>query len=186
VSIYRPLEQAAGRPRLSQPQQRGQVVGSFTDAGDVRPGFLWGKVTTIDPPGVKAVPGSPGTRAIDLKDRGDVVGSYLDGHAFHGFVRNRRGYSDIDSIDPLPGLGTEAGGINNRGEVVGRYALSIDGATASCTASGGGRALPAPRQTLPVTAATRRHPISRAPPNPHPPGLAEARLPDPPRSRPVK
>jgi uncharacterized membrane protein len=112
---------------------RGQVVGDFIDGENVQHGFLWrrGKVTIIDPPGVEAAPGGPGTRVIDLNDRGDVVGSYFDGQAVRGFVRNRRGYSDIDPIDPLPGLGfAEAGAINNRGEVVGRYAVPVDDATA--------------------------------------------------------
>jgi probable HAF family extracellular repeat protein len=43
---------------------RGQVVGDFTDAEQVQHGFVWerGKVTIIDPPGVSAAPGGPGTR----------------------------------------------------------------------------------------------------------------------------
>jgi probable HAF family extracellular repeat protein len=111
---------------------RGHVVGDFIDAEQVQHGFVWarGKVTTIDPPGVKAAPGGPGSRAIGLNDRGDVVGSYFDGRVFHAFVRTRRGYTDIDPVDPVPGLGAEASGINNRGEVVGRYTVLADSATA--------------------------------------------------------
>jgi hypothetical protein len=111
---------------------RGQIVGSYIDSDNVQHGFLWTrrKVLTIDPPRTGAARGGPGTRALDLNDRGDVVGSYFDGRVFHGFVRNRRGYTDIDPIDPMPGLGAEAAGINNRGEVVGRYAAPVDDATA--------------------------------------------------------
>jgi hypothetical protein len=67
-----------------------------------------------------------------LNDRGDVVGSYFDGRAFHGFVRDRRGYTDIDPGQPVPGLGAfaEANGINNRGDVVGLYAAPFDDITA--------------------------------------------------------
>jgi probable HAF family extracellular repeat protein len=108
---------------------RRQVVGYYIDSKDVQHGFLWarGKITTIDPPGVQAAPGDPGTRVRGLNDHGDVVGSYFDGEVTHGFLRHRGRYTDID---PQPGLFAEADAINNRGQVVGRYGVLIDEATA--------------------------------------------------------
>jgi uncharacterized membrane protein len=108
---------------------RDEVVGYYIDSGDVQRGYRWanGKIATIEPPGVAAEPDGPGTRVQGINDRGDVVGSYFDGEVTHAFILRRGRYTDID---PPPGLFAEAGDVNNRGQVVGRYGVLVDEATA--------------------------------------------------------
>jgi uncharacterized membrane protein len=108
---------------------RGEVVGYYVDSGDVQHGYRWarGRITTVDPPEVAAEPDGPGTRVQGINDLGDVVGSYFDGEVTHAFILRRGRYTDID---PPPGLFAEAGDVNNRGQVVGRYGVLVDEATA--------------------------------------------------------
>ena len=107
---------------------RGQVVGSYTDAGvvpnpdgTVPPrtvhGFLWqrGRITRLD------VPGSLLTVAFGVNDRGQVAGGYQDAQGTeHGFVFHRGKYTTIDAPPPVDedDTGNIAWGINDRGEIV--------------------------------------------------------------------
>jgi probable HAF family extracellular repeat protein len=108
---------------------RGQVVGSFTDPG-VAPnpdgavpprtvhGFLWQRgrrITKLD------VPGSVLTVAYGINDRGQVAGAYRDARGRqHGFLFHRGRYTTIDAPRPVDDddMGNIAWGINDRGEVL--------------------------------------------------------------------
>jgi probable HAF family extracellular repeat protein len=107
---------------------RGRIVGSYTDpgvtlgtygrypAGSVH-AYLHDRhgVTTLD------VPGSVVTVALDINDRGRVVGGYIDAAGRqHGFVFDNGRYTTIDAPRPLDpfAMGSIATGINDRGEVV--------------------------------------------------------------------
>ncbi len=60
-------------------------------------------------------PGSSGTQAIGINDKGDVVGLYLDsGSVQHGFLKKGKKYT---SIDVTGDTSTEAWGINNAGQM---------------------------------------------------------------------
>ena len=57
----------------------GQIVGWFTDTGGTNHGFLRsksGRFTQID------FPGGQGTQALQISDRGDIVGIYGGAHGF--------------------------------------------------------------------------------------------------------
>ena len=64
-------------------------------------------------------PGATLTRATGLNSEGQIVGRYVAGGAFHGFLLRQGTYSSID----VPGASyTIAHGINAEGQIVGRYA----------------------------------------------------------------
>ena len=72
------------------------------------------------------MPGAQATAAVEINDRGQIVGSYSENTAFvigperrlRGFLLDRGRFTRID----VPGaVGTQASGINNRGQVVGEY-----------------------------------------------------------------
>ena len=62
------------------------------------------------------------TEVLGINAKGDLVGSYLDSaDVVHGFVLSGGLFTRID----FPGAGhTAAYGINNRGQIVGRYVMS--------------------------------------------------------------
>jgi probable HAF family extracellular repeat protein len=107
---------------------RGRIVGSYTDAGVTTgtddgypPGTLHAYiqdrhgVTTLD------APGSVATVALDINDRGQVVGGYIDATGRqHGFLYDHGRYTTIDAprpLDPLA-MGSIATGINDPGDIV--------------------------------------------------------------------
>jgi len=99
---------------------RGQVVGYFTDSGGVYRGFLRdsdGSIVTIDPPG------SSGSNALGIDDEGTVVGVWLasNGTVLHGFKRSPSGmYTTVD----FPGaVDSGVSGINDQGVLVGAFDL---------------------------------------------------------------
>ena len=65
------------------------------------------------------VPGGTETQAYGINDRGQIVGNYVAGGAFHGFLLANGIFTAID----VPGAttGTQAREINNRGQIVGVY-----------------------------------------------------------------
>lgn len=69
--------------------------------------------TTID------VPNGSNNAAWGINSRGDVVGSYTDAFAGHGFLLSQGQYTNIDAPNAISTL---AVGINSRGNVVGIYA----------------------------------------------------------------
>jgi YD repeat-containing protein len=112
---------------------RGVIVGKYTDAAGVQHGFrrdTHGRFTTID------VPGAAATHLNKLNDRGQIVGRDHQtfqpggGSPFRGILL------DGDRLVRIDGPGarqTQALGINNRGQVV----ASTRPPTASSTASAG-------------------------------------------------
>jgi probable HAF family extracellular repeat protein len=62
---------------------------------------------------------------VDINNRGQVVGEYLDaGGAFHGFLYHKGRFTTID----FPGaVGSSPTGINDRGEIVGAHADPASG-----------------------------------------------------------
>ena len=92
-------------------------MGYYVDACGTLHGFLRDKkgvFTTIDHPD------SPlGTAALDINNRGQIVGTYADAEeTTHGFLLDKGVFTTID----FPGSSfTEAVGINGRGQIVGFY-----------------------------------------------------------------
>jgi probable HAF family extracellular repeat protein len=107
----------------------GQVVGYYAKevALGTRQtalyGFLYDKTrtpvfTTLD------VPGSSGTLAYGINDKGQVVGSYLDSTlASHGFLYDETQKSPYKTFDFQNSSGTYAYDINNNGQIVGQFYL---------------------------------------------------------------
>src|SRR5437870_3339540 len=70
--------------------------------------------TTID------VPGATSSEVDGINDAGQMVGRYLNGSGFHGFVLDHGAYTTLD----VPGASlTHAFGINSAGDIVGDYVL---------------------------------------------------------------
>ena len=103
---------------------RGDVVGYFqTDSGLIRM-FLYSRAIFSEP----AVPADfVDVAAMGISNGGQVAGTYDDAKGLHGFVEEKGRFSRID----VPGaLGTSVVAINERGDVVGNYAvLNIAGST---------------------------------------------------------
>jgi uncharacterized membrane protein len=102
----------SGLPSLGIPGRHR--AGGRSCEGGAAHGFLrdrQGDITTVD------VPGAVGTLVVDLNDRGQMVGIYLEsGGKPHGFRRDRSG--DLTTIDaPGATLLAKVGGINNRGQI---------------------------------------------------------------------
>jgi uncharacterized membrane protein len=101
---------------------RGDVVGAYTDAAGVQHGFQVdrrGCPVTVDYPG----PPRSKNEALGINDRRQIVGVYGEygdettGES-HAYVRDRRGFSSYD----VPGaLATGAFKNNDRGQLVGVY-----------------------------------------------------------------
>src|SRR5262249_61850180 len=69
-------------------------------------------------------PGSQLTIPTDINDRGQILGNYDDNVGLpHGFLLDHGGFTTIDVSFPNA-LFTQVSGINNRGQVVGRYLTS--------------------------------------------------------------
>ena len=123
--------------------QSGQIVGmgcNTTSCSLSYPidsqGFLLnqigGSFTTIN------YPGALGTAATAINDAGDIVGNYIacqsqssESESFqlpctygqlHGFLLSGGTYTNID---PPGSISTFVGGINNSGEIVGRYGEAV-------------------------------------------------------------
>jgi probable HAF family extracellular repeat protein len=98
---------------------RGQIVGAYSDASGTLHNFLWDSGTLVD----LNVPGTP--LAIGgLNNRGQIVGSYRDGGTAHCFLWENGVLQTLDA----PGI-TDAlcYDINNRGDISGAFVDSIDG-----------------------------------------------------------
>ncbi len=95
---------------------KGQVVGQFTDAEGVQHGFLKDRdtYTTLDPPG------STNTIALAINNSGVIAGYWINATGgTNGFVRASDGqYTTVN----YPGAGgTTIYGINNRGDICGQW-----------------------------------------------------------------
>jgi probable HAF family extracellular repeat protein len=95
---------------------RGQVVGTYIDAGGAFHGFLLdkGTYTTID------VPGALQSTAVDINARGQTTGFYLDAvGTTRVYLREANG--SLSTLAFPGAVATVPFGINNRGHVVGFY-----------------------------------------------------------------
>jgi len=102
----------------------GAIVGTYFD-NNVSPefpnghlhGFLFDKgvFSTID------VPGASATLPMDINDHGQIVGVYGDSDSVpHSFLLEDGSFTTVEV--PFPGVVfTDLEGINNRGQLVGRY-----------------------------------------------------------------
>jgi len=105
----------------------GQIVGFYVDNnvsatfpnGHVH-GFLYdqGVFSAVD------VPGASETLPMDLNDHGQIVGVYGDSDTVpHSFLLEAGRFTTVEV--PFPGVVfTELAGINNRGQLVGRYLVT--------------------------------------------------------------
>jgi hypothetical protein len=97
---------------------RGQIVGSFSDAGGVAAahGFFLdqGVFTQID------VPGASSTLVTGINNRGQVVGLFFDADGIgHGFLATKEQFSG-------KAIGVGAGQDNTAVEIVGTFTSPID------------------------------------------------------------
>jgi probable HAF family extracellular repeat protein len=79
----------------------------------------------------------PQTRAFDLNDRGEVVGSVLNAHGFfHPFIWSAM--TGLVDADPVPDAEWAAWAVNNSGDIVGGYGIwpSVAGSPSRRTADG--------------------------------------------------
>jgi probable HAF family extracellular repeat protein len=108
---------------LTDINDRGQILGVYSTRPDTLSGFLHhrGRYTTIDHPD------APYTIPLGINTRGHIVGSTYD--ALEGATTEAHGFLLSDGADgpftpiDIPGaiVGTNATGINDRGQIVGRY-----------------------------------------------------------------
>jgi hypothetical protein len=122
----------AGLTNVFGVNDRGDVVGAYTDAANTMHGFVLhstgGGFETIDAP--KA---SRFTVATGINTRNDIVGYYRDRSGLtHGFLLRNGQYATIDGPN---GVGdTQALGINGRGDIVGTYSPPKEGFLLTATA----------------------------------------------------
>jgi len=108
---------------------RGEIVGFYTDSNVVPHGFLRtpdSRFVSFDAPGAGLGAGlNEGTVATAINGRGEVAGQYEDSnYIFHGYVRYRDGsFATFDAPGAGTGIGqgTIGAGINPTGEVSGYY-----------------------------------------------------------------
>jgi len=94
---------------------RGQIVGSFTEDSVTQHGFLRsnGQFTTID------VPEGTETTATGIDSAGRIVGHYKDSVGrLHGFLLAG---SQFTTIDPPNSVQTQLWGINDLGQIIGVF-----------------------------------------------------------------
>jgi uncharacterized membrane protein len=103
---------------------RGQMVGTYVDAGGGTPGGFThgllledGVFTTIDVPGAS---GPLETEILGINNQGQMVGTYRDGEdVIHGFLLDDGVFTTIDHPDAV--RETVLLGINNRGQILGGF-----------------------------------------------------------------
>jgi uncharacterized membrane protein len=111
------------------------VVGAYWQDDGTAHGYLWdrGRFTTID------VPGAAVTQPLDINDRGQVVGFYLDDltgrpGSIHGYLWERGRLVTIDAPDAPVTLPFD---INNRGQIVGQLRTDVTVPPAEDPGTGG-------------------------------------------------
>jgi probable HAF family extracellular repeat protein len=119
VSFDVPFAGAHGSS-LSQINNRGQSIGFYWDDNGTYDFIYDNGAFTFLP----HVPTAQFSEATDINDQGQIVGNYADNSgAVHGFVLEDGVFTTIDV--PVEDVAhTIVSGINNRGQVVGRYLTS--------------------------------------------------------------
>jgi uncharacterized membrane protein len=100
---------------------RGQIVGNYTDASGAQHGYVMrhGHVTTVDHPRAAQAPNMSGTKVQGIDDRGRLVGAYGDDAGrIHAWRWDDGRFTDLQ---PPGGVQMAANEINNRGQIVGVY-----------------------------------------------------------------
>jgi hypothetical protein len=126
-----PMDDDMGMERFFRPIG---MAGALVDDGFVPNSSNDPTYTTIDYPNASLA------AAFDINNSGMIVGFYRDANLnFHGFLYNRttRSFASIDYTNPVCTTGTDARGINERGDIVGTctdnannfygYLLTADG-----------------------------------------------------------
>ena len=93
-------------------------VGALVDDGFIANTSIDPSYTRLDYPNAKL------TVAYDINNAGNIVGFYQDASLnVHGFLYNRapRSFASIDYDNSVCTTGTDARGINERGDIVGTY-----------------------------------------------------------------
>lgn len=109
----------------------GEIVGSYTGAGNVSHGFLYdsGVYTTID------FPGAISSTAYAINNNGEIVGNYFVGHApvgTQGFLYEDGSFQTFDAFNFFSDEATTVPtGINDYGEITGYQFESLGGGTKS-------------------------------------------------------
>lgn len=70
------------------------------------------------------VPGASRTLALDINERGEIVGRFTSAGQNHGFLRDVRG--NLTTIDYPGSIFSVASGINDRGDILGWYSVPAD------------------------------------------------------------
>jgi uncharacterized membrane protein len=108
---------------LTEINDRSQILGVYSTQPETLSGFLFhrGRYTTIDHPD------APYTIPLGVNSRGRIVGSTFDAlegatTEAHGFLLRDGADGPFTAID-IPGaiIGTNATGINDHDQIVGRY-----------------------------------------------------------------
>src|SRR5262249_43370847 len=101
----------------------GQIVGFYDDISGGRHGFLYDRGIFIS----FDFPGSRLTAPTDINDDGQIVGVYVaDDDVLQSFLLENGKFTTINV--PFPNvIFTDVSGINNWGQIVGRYLVSNPG-----------------------------------------------------------
>jgi probable HAF family extracellular repeat protein len=122
VSIKLLTIPGAARMTANDINDRGQVVGQFTDAGGHAHGFVYEgeSVAQLD------YPGSTATEILGINNLGQMVGMFTTAAATSGFLYDRGTFSPPLSYPGAVNF-TVPNGINDRGEIVGVYQDAMPG-----------------------------------------------------------
>lgn len=106
-----------------------QVVGEYADKNANSHSWLYsdGKFSSFDPPGANPAPGG-GSSAMAVNDSLEIVGKYI-GFAppyVHSYYLKKGRYKMIDHPSAGGYYGTQANGINDRGDIVGVYSDALN------------------------------------------------------------
>ena len=108
--------------------QFGVMAGTYTDANNVRHGFVRdrdGRFTTYDVPTTGSNGSAQGTGceydcSTSLNDFGSITGTYVDANdVYHGYFRSPAG--KIVTLDPRGSTFTQPAAINDSGVITGTY-----------------------------------------------------------------
>jgi len=107
----------------------GVALAACADSGTVV-GPAASRNTAVDDrtksvtPTVIDIPGATRTLALDINERGEIVGRFTSAGQNHGFLRTANG--TITTIDYPGAIFSVASGINDRGDILGWYSVPAD------------------------------------------------------------